>query len=111
MAWDGRDCPDGADCPSQVATTWGMRITVGRLVTDPQVLSTLDVPPGQVAIETPEQLWENTRDADRLSQVATIPGMRITLGTPVTDPEVLALLGLPPGEVAVETPEAPWEEP
>ena len=82
----------------------GMRITVGRLVTDPQVLSTLDVPPGQVAIETPEQLWENTRDADRLSQVATIPGMRITLGMPVTDPEVLALLGLPPVR-------SPWRRP
>ena len=67
--------------------------------------------PARSPSRAPEQLWESARDADRLSQVATIPGMRITLGTPVTDPEALALLGLPPGEVAVETPEAPWEEP
>lgn len=33
-------------------------------------------------------------------------GKRITVGTPVTDPEVLAMLRLAPGEIAVETPDA-----
>jgi hypothetical protein len=38
-------------------------------------------------------------------------GRRITVGTPVTDTEVLAMLHLAPGEVAVETPEALHEAP
>lgn len=33
-------------------------------------------------------------------------GRQITVGMPVTDPEVLAMLCLAPGEIAVETPDA-----
>ena len=59
VAWDGSLCPDGADCPSLLTTNWGTRLTVGRLVTDPEVLSMLDLPPGEVAIETPSDNWED----------------------------------------------------
>jgi hypothetical protein len=38
-------------------------------------------------------------------------GRRITVGTPVVDPEVLAVLRLAPGEIAVETPDALHEAP
>jgi hypothetical protein len=38
-------------------------------------------------------------------------GRRITVGTPVTDPEVLAMLRLAPGEIAVETPDGLHEAP
>jgi hypothetical protein len=103
VAWDGGPCPDGADCPSLVATNWGARITVGRLVTDPEVLHMLHLPPGETAIETPDELWED--DADRSAQLAASRGMRVTVGRLVTDTEVLRMLHLPPGETAIETPE------
>ena len=38
-------------------------------------------------------------------------GRRITVGTPVTDPDVLAMLCLAPGEIAVETPDSLHEVP
>jgi hypothetical protein len=38
-------------------------------------------------------------------------GQHITVGLPVTDPEVLAMLKLGPGEIAVVTPDALWAEP
>jgi hypothetical protein len=38
-------------------------------------------------------------------------GTRITVGTPVTDPEVLAMLCMGPGEIATETPESLHREP
>ena len=60
VSWDGGACPDGVDCPAQISTNWGMRVTVGRVVTDPEVLSMLNLPPGEVAIETPDELWEGT---------------------------------------------------
>lgn len=102
VSWTGGPCPDGADCPALVATSWGTRLTVGRLVT-PEVLATLDLPSGEVAIETPGELWED--GPGRLPQAAA-GGMKITAGKLVTDPEVLAMLHLPPGEVAIETPGA-----
>jgi hypothetical protein len=40
------------------------------------------------------------------AQWQTSWGRRITVGVPVTDPEVLAVLRLAPGEIAVETPDA-----
>ena len=60
VSWDGGTCPDGVDCPAQIATNWGKRLTVGRLVTDPEVLRMLNLPPGEVVIETPDELWEDT---------------------------------------------------
>jgi hypothetical protein len=99
VAWDGGACPDGADCPSLIATNWGTRLTVGRLVTDPGILRMLHLPPGKTAIETPDELWE-----DHPAQIATGRGMRVTAGTLVTDPEVLRMLHLPPGETAIESP-------
>jgi hypothetical protein len=39
------------------------------------------------------------------TQARTSWGTRITIGTPVTDPEVLAQLHIGAGEIAVETPE------
>lgn len=57
VSWDGIDCPDGADCPTQWQSSWGTRITQGRLVTDPEVLRMLNLPPGEIAVETPDQLW------------------------------------------------------
>jgi hypothetical protein len=60
VSWDGSSCPDGADCPAQISTNWGRRLTVGRLVTDPEVLRMLNLPPGEVAVETPDELWEAT---------------------------------------------------
>jgi hypothetical protein len=100
VAWDGTACPDGADCPSLLATNWGTRLTVGRLVTDPEVLRMLNLPPGEIAIETPNELW----DGGTAPPQAADGGMRVTTGTLVTDPEVLRMLNLPPGEVAIETP-------
>jgi hypothetical protein len=44
--------------------------------------------------------------ADCPAQWQTSWGRRITVGTPVTDPEVLTMLRLAPGEIAVETPDA-----
>ncbi len=38
-------------------------------------------------------------------------GTRIIQGAPVTDPEVLRQLQLPESEIAVEVPDALWEEP
>jgi hypothetical protein len=61
VAWDGAECPDGADCPTQWTTSWGTRLTQGRLVTDPEVLRMLNLPPGEVAVETPEALWGEER--------------------------------------------------
>lgn len=57
VTWDGGDCPDGVDCPAQWQTSWGTRLTQGRLVTDPEVLQMLKLPPGEIAVETPEALW------------------------------------------------------
>ena len=107
VAWDGTACPDGADCPSLLATSWGTRLTVGRLVTDPEVLRMLNLPPGEVAIETPNELWDGTAP---LQAAVSGQGMRVTAGTLVTDPEVLRMLNLPPGEVAIETPSDNWED-
>jgi hypothetical protein len=102
VSWNGSACPDGADCPALIATSWGTRLTVGRLVT-PEVLPALGLPSGEVAIETPGELWAG--DAGHLPQ-AVAGGMEITAGRLVTDPEVLAMLNLPSGEVAIETPGA-----
>ncbi len=41
----------------------------------------------------------------------TDTGTRIVQGAPVTDPEVLRQLNLPPGEIAVEVPGTLWEGP
>lgn len=60
VARDGGPCPDGVDCPTQWQTSWGTRITQGRPVTDPEVLAMLSLPPGEVAVETPETLWDET---------------------------------------------------
>lgn len=59
VSWDGSACPDGADCPTQIATNWGKHLTIGRPVTDPEVLRMLNLPPGEVVIETPDELWED----------------------------------------------------
>ena len=101
VAWGGGACPDGADCPSLLATSWGTRLTVGRLVTDPEVLRMLSLPPGETAIETPRELWAG---GTAPPPSAVSGGMQITTGRLVTDPEVLRMLSLPPGEVAIETP-------
>jgi hypothetical protein len=45
------------------------------------------------------------------TQWRTSWGTRITVGTPVTDPEVIAMLRLGPGEIATETPESLHSEP
>lgn len=45
------------------------------------------------------------------SQWQTSWGRRITVGTPVTDPQVLAMLRIGPGEIAVETPDALHQAP
>jgi hypothetical protein len=44
------------------------------------------------------------------AQWKTSWGTRLTQGRPVTDPEVLKMVSMPPGEVLVETPEALWQE-
>jgi hypothetical protein len=106
VAWDGTACPDGADCPSLLATNWGTRLTVGRLVTNPEVLRMLGLPPGETAIETPNELWGGGPGPLQ----ASASGMRVTVGTLVTDPEVLRMLNLPLGEVAIETPNDNWED-
>jgi hypothetical protein len=54
----GESCPDGVDCPAQWQTNWGRRITVGALVTDPEVLAMLRLAPGEIAVETPDALHE-----------------------------------------------------
>jgi hypothetical protein len=105
VAWDGAACPDGADCPSLLATSWGTRLTVGRLVTEPGVLRMLNLAPGETAIETPSELW----DGGTAPPQAAVDGMRVTTGTLVTDSEVLRMLNLPPGEVAIEIPSDNWE--
>jgi hypothetical protein len=107
VAWDGTACPDGADCPSLLETSWGTRLTVGRLVTDTEVLRMLNFPPGEVAIETPDELWDGGTAPPR----AAAGGMRVTTGALVTDTEVLRMLNLPPGEVAIETPSDNWDTP
>jgi hypothetical protein len=56
---DGGHCPDGVDCPTQWKTSWRTRITVGRPVTDPEVLAMLNLPPGEIAVETPEALHQD----------------------------------------------------
>jgi hypothetical protein len=56
VADDGGSCPDGADCPAQYRTNRGTRITIGKRVTDPEVLQMLAMAPGEVANETPESL-------------------------------------------------------
>jgi hypothetical protein len=107
VAWDGTACPDGADCPSLIATSWGTRLTVGRLVTDPGVPRMFSLAPGEAAIETPNELWDGGTAAPR----AAVGGMRVTTGVLVTDPGVLRMLNLPPGEVAIETSSDDWEMP
>lgn len=56
VADDGGSCPDGADCPTQYRTNRGTRITIGKRVTDPEVLKMLTMAPDEVANETPESL-------------------------------------------------------
>jgi hypothetical protein len=56
---DGGSCPDGDTCPTQWRTNWGTRITSGPPVTDPEVLRMLRLPEGEIAVETPEALWED----------------------------------------------------
>jgi hypothetical protein len=49
--------------------------------------------------------------ADCPTSWRTTEGTYIIQGVPVTDPEVLAVLKLPVGEIAVEIPAALWDEP
>lgn len=58
VSYEGGYCPDGVDCPTQWRTPWRTRITVGLPVTDPEILAMLNLPPGEIAVETPEALHE-----------------------------------------------------
>ena len=99
---DGDSCPDGDTCPTLYHTDAGTRIVQGAPATNPEVLRHLDLPRGEVAVETPEALWAG--DACP-ALCRTSAGTRIIWGAPVTDPEVLSQLDLDEGEIAVEAPE------
>lgn len=55
---DGRSCPDGDTCPTLWRTDARTRIVQGAPVTDPDVLRQLDLPPGEIAVEVPDTLWD-----------------------------------------------------
>jgi hypothetical protein len=51
-------CPDGDTCPTLWQTDARTRIVQGAPVTDPEVLRQLNLPPGEIAVEVPDSLWE-----------------------------------------------------
>jgi hypothetical protein len=58
VSTDGGACPDGDTCPTLWRTDASTRIVQGAPVTDPGVLSQLNLPPGEIAVEVPDTLWE-----------------------------------------------------
>jgi hypothetical protein len=54
----GGTCPDGDTCPTLWQTDARTLIIQGTPVTDPEVLRQLNLPPGEIAVEVPDSLWE-----------------------------------------------------
>ncbi|MGH8909340.1 MAG: hypothetical protein ACRD0K_23315 [Egibacteraceae bacterium] len=63
LTWLGDDCPVKGVCPTIYATDRGTLVVQGYVVSDPEALATMNLPPGETAVEVSKELlrrgWGN----------------------------------------------------
>ncbi|HEX5143072.1 MAG TPA: hypothetical protein VFW21_04310 [Mycobacterium sp.] len=93
-----RTCDQGMDCPTLHYQRDSDEFLIqGYTVTDPQVLSGLDLPVGQTAVRVPIQLLPELQPDSDAGDV-TVQGRK------VNDIALLTELNLPAGETVVRVP-------
>ncbi|PRX99121.1 hypothetical protein [Allonocardiopsis opalescens] len=56
------DCDPKPTCPTMWRTDRGTYVVQGYIVTDPEELATLNLPPGETAVEVPARLLERLHE-------------------------------------------------
>ncbi|WP_371674101.1 hypothetical protein OG985_44430 [Streptomyces sp. NBC_00289] len=104
----------GGDCPTLYATDRDSYIVQGWQLFANELLTQLDVPDGETAVEVPTELFEHLREdglpaweVDRVQSpimIITPQGTCVVQGEAVTDPEALSQMSIPHYETCVEVP-------
>lgn len=98
-------CDNGRTCPHIDRTDWQTLVVQGY-VAAPGLAATLEVPAGWIAVEVPLRLLPELAADPGTDLRLTGRGTVVLCGPPVSDPDTLAELVIPPGEAAIEIPAA-----